>query len=64
MKYWELLVSPIEHQQLILGSDRSELINTASGKRYPVIDEIPAGVYFLRIEDSPGYQSEKVIIVR
>lgn len=41
MKYWELLVSPIEHQQLILGSDRSELINTASGKRYPVIDEIP-----------------------
>lgn len=28
------------------------------------IDEIPAGVYFLKLEDSPGYQSEKVIIVR
>lgn len=28
------------------------------------IDEIPAGVYFLRLEDFPGYQSEKVIIVR
>jgi len=48
MKYWELLVSPIEHQELILVSESSELIDTISGERYPVIVEVqrnsPVGV--------------------
>jgi len=28
------------------------------------IDEVPTGVYFLRLKNSPGYKSKKVIIVR
>jgi SAM-dependent methyltransferase/uncharacterized protein YbaR (Trm112 family) len=40
-EYWELLVSPVDHQQLSMGSKDSELVDTAGGENYPIIGGIP-----------------------